>query len=203
MAFGQTFAYPHLEMRSAFQRSHGLHGIAFLRYLVVMAPPNRDNSSSPSSIAYRRRAARSIPSDIGVYALCDLDGVPVYVGQSTDGIRQRVNRHITSARSDVIANRLIDVWEIAYVRSWPASAKNRLAVLEAYLFHKFHRRSPLMNGSIPPPVKRLEFEIGDPQIVQLLPDEEIADRRRVELRLPRQAKQFGDLLDHFLNVKDS
>ena len=106
-----------------------------------MASRNRTNSHSPSSIEYRRRAARAIPSPIGVYALCDLDGVPVYVGQSTDGIRARVNRHITSARSDVIANRLIDVWEIAYVRCWPVSDKAQLDQLEAYLFHKFHQQS--------------------------------------------------------------
>ena len=30
-----------------------------------------------------------------------------------DGIRSRVARHLTSARSDIIANRQIDVWEIA------------------------------------------------------------------------------------------
>lgn len=168
-----------------------------------MASRNRTNSHSPSSIEYRRRAARAIPSPIGVYALCDLDGVPVYVGQSTDGIRARVNRHITSARSDVIANRLIDVWEIAYVRCWPVSDKAQLDQLEAYLFHKFHQQSALMNGTVPKEVKSLDFKVEEPQIVQIMPDAEITDRKRVELRLPRQAKHFGDLLDHFLNVKDS
>lgn len=64
---------------------------------------------SLSIIRFRKLAARKIPPQIGVYALCDLDEVPIYVGQSTDGIRARVNRHITSARSDIIANRMIDV----------------------------------------------------------------------------------------------
>jgi excinuclease UvrABC nuclease subunit len=66
-------------------------------------------------LPFRRKAARTLESRIGCYVLCDLDGVPLYVGQSRQGIRSRVNRHLTSARSDIIANRQIDVWEIAYV----------------------------------------------------------------------------------------
>ena len=168
-----------------------------------MAAKARDSSPSPSSIEFRRRAARGIPREIGVYALCDLDGVPIYVGQSMDGIRARVNRHITSARSDVIANRQIDVWEIASVQCWVVDKIDKLAALEAYLFHKFHRESPLMNGSIPSKVAKLTFKMPGVKSVQLLPSDEIKDRQRVELRLPRQAKHFGDLLDHFLTVKDS
>jgi len=68
---------------------------------------------------FKEAALRQLPTVTGVYALCDLDRVPVYVGQSTDGIRARVRRHLTSARSDVIANRQIDVWEVAYVWAWP------------------------------------------------------------------------------------
>jgi excinuclease UvrABC nuclease subunit len=62
---------------------------------------------------FRKRAVQQLPRETGVYALCDLDQVPIYVGQSKDGIRSRVARHLTSARSDIIANRQIDVWEIA------------------------------------------------------------------------------------------
>jgi hypothetical protein len=56
--------------------------------------------------AYRARQIKDLTDQIGVYALCDLDGVPIYVGQSVDGIRSRVRRHLTSARSDIIANRI-------------------------------------------------------------------------------------------------
>ena len=59
---------------------------------------------------FRRRAVRTLTNKVGVYVLCDLDQVPIYVGRSSDGIRARVNRHLTSARSDIIANRQIDVW---------------------------------------------------------------------------------------------
>lgn len=71
--------------------------------------------SISSSIAFRRAACERITNEIGVYALCDLDGIPIYVGQSVDGVRARVRRHLTSARSDIIANRQVDVWEAAWV----------------------------------------------------------------------------------------
>lgn len=70
-------------------------------------------------LAFRRKAVRTLANKIGCYVLCDLDQVPIYVGQSVDGIRSRVNRHLTSARSDIIANRQIDVWEIAWVWAYP------------------------------------------------------------------------------------
>jgi hypothetical protein len=161
----------------------------------------RDDSIS--IIRYRKQAAKNIPNGIGVYALCDLNEVPIYVGQSRDGIRARVNRHITSARSDIIANRMIDVWEVAFVWCWEWSNLVELNSIEAHLFHGFHSKSKLMNGSIPPKPPHIKFTVPDPVVVQLLPDSEIESRKRVALRLPRQAKHFSDLLDHFLNVKDS
>lgn len=160
-------------------------------------------TSSFSVVRFRKDAARHIPAGIGVYALCDLDDVPIYVGKSEDGIRARVNRHITSARSDVIANRMVDVWEVASVICWPVKRQAHLVALEAYLFHIFHRRSPLMNGTIPRRVRSLGFPTPKQTVVRLMPKEEVASRQRVELRLPRQAKQFLDLLDHYLNVKHS
>jgi len=157
-----------------------------------------------SIINYRSSAAAKLPAPIGVYALCDLDEVPIYVGQSTDGIRNRVRRHITSARSDIIANRQIDVWEIAFVWCWPVGERSWLDLLEAYLFHEFHSKSPLMNGTIPhKPEGPLGFDIPEKIVVQVLPSDEIENRKHVDRRLPRQAKHFSDLLDHFLNVKDT
>ena len=70
-------------------------------------------------LTFRKKALSGLTNQIGCYILADLDGVPIYVGQSTDGIKSRVGRHLTSARSDIIANRQIDVWEIAYVWAYP------------------------------------------------------------------------------------
>ena len=102
-------------------------------------------------LAFRRRAVRSLTNEIGCYVLCDLDQVQIYVGQSVDGIRSRVNRHLTSARSDIIANRQIDVWGIAWVWAYPVKDKAEIGDLEDQLFHTFHAKSALMNDKVPKP----------------------------------------------------
>lgn len=146
---------------------------------------------------------RRVPGDVGVYALCDRDEVPIYVGQSVDGIRARVRRHLTSARSDVVANRQVDVWEIAFVWGWPFPDTARIKKLEARLFHEFNSQSPLMNGSIPDDPGPLDFPVPDRVSVQVMADQEIQTRRDPAYRLPRQAEHFTRLVDHILNVKDS
>src|ERR1700733_12777755 len=136
---------------------------------------------------HRKEQMRTLTNKIGVYALCDLDGVPIYVGQSTDGIQSRVRRHLTSARSDIIANRQIDPWEIAFVQAYPVSRLNDIPLLEASLFAKLHRQKPLMNGSIPVAAVRLLKRLPkSTEIIQMMPDEEIKVRKEPALRLPRQ-----------------
>lgn len=158
-------------------------------------------SVSPT-IAFRRAACETITGAVGVYAICDLDEVPIYVGQSVDGIRARVRRHLTPARSDIIANRQVDVWEAAWVWAWPVP-RAEIAALEAALFAHFDAGSKLMNGSVPVPAAE-PVPIRPPgQRVRLLPEAEIAARRPPAARLPRQVEHYGRLVDHFLTVKDS
>src|SRR6516165_3448403 len=102
-----------------------------------MARTRRLAGSEPDNQLFRRRALGALTTEIGVYALCDLDETPIYVGQSVDGIRARVNRHLTSARSDIIANRQIDVWEIAWVWAYPVEDRATISSLEHALFHEF------------------------------------------------------------------
>lgn len=152
---------------------------------------------------FRERAVRSLSNQIGVYVLCDLDQVPVYVGKSRDGIRARVRRHLTSARSDIIANRQIDVWEIAWVLAYPVLDRSDLAPLEAALFHHLDPQSALMNGQVPaPPYPAIS--LGSPaQVIQVMSDAEITEKRDPALRLPRQAGRYAEIVSHFLAVKNS
>jgi hypothetical protein len=169
-----------------------------------MAVSRRSAVAEPDHQRYRRQALRALTNRVGVYALCDLDEVPIYVGQSVDGIRARVNRHLTSARSDVIANRQIDVWEIAYVKAWPVNSTAEIDWLEAVLFEAFDQQKRLMNGSVPPLVGELPEEIPRPdQTIRVMSDKDIRIRRDPSLRLPRQIEHIGRLVDHILNVKDS
>jgi len=144
--------------------------------------------------AFRSLALDQLTNAIGVYALCDLDGQPIYVGQSVDGIRARVRRHLTSARSDVIANRQIDVWEIAYVWAWPLDAVEHVAPLEASIFARYDAEQPLMNG------KSLLADMWDvpwpeKQSVQVIHEDERRVRMSPAQRLPRQIQQYNLLVD--------
>lgn len=112
--------------------------------------PNRSDRDS---------AIATLQRDIRVYALCDLDGVPIYVGQSVDGIQARVRRHLTSARSDIIANRQLDVWEVAYVMAWPAE-REAIAELEATLYHHRVRVRTAQPGAA---VAKLRHRLGPPR----------------------------------------
>jgi hypothetical protein len=152
---------------------------------------------------FRRRAVRSLTNEIGCYALCDLDQVPIYVGKSVDGIRARVRRHLTSARSDIIANRQVDVWEIAWVWAYPVSNKDDVGAIEDALFRAFHPTSTLMNGKVPKAPSR-KIEAPQPvQKIQVMPDPEIREKKDAALRLPRQAEHYSQMVGHFLAVKNS
>ena len=60
-----------------------------------------------------------------------------------------------------------------------------------------------MNGSVPA-LPATPLAVTEPeQIVQVIADEEIARRREASARLPRQIEQYGRLVDHYLNVKNS
>lgn len=151
---------------------------------------------------FRSGALRVLTDEIGVYALCDLDGVPIYVGQSVDGIRTRVRRHLTSARSDVIANRQVDVWEIAYVWAWPVQDVAEIIRLEAHLFNEFDSAVRLMNGkSMAAP--DASVDVPEKQVVQVIEEAERLSRLDPALRLPRQIMQYNLLVDYILNVKDA
>lgn len=154
-------------------------------------------------LPFRRRAVRTLVPQIGCYALCDLDQVPIYVGQSIDGIRSRVNRHLTSARSDIIANRQIDVWEIAWVWAYPVQHREEIDPLERALYHRFNDQSRLMNGTIPPRPLAAVMPPEPTQRVQVMTDAEIAEKRDPALRLPRQAGHYTQIVGHFLAVKNS
>jgi GIY-YIG catalytic domain-containing protein len=167
-----------------------------------MAKPHKKSSNELTVEEFRDEQVTRLPTENGTYALCDLDEAPIYVGVTEEGLRKRVQRHLTSARSDVIANRLLDVWEVAYVWAWPEPKKDRMLQLEAHFYNKFHRQSPLVNVA----VLRDPGDIGDvpePIRVAVLPEDQIKLRKRPEIRLPRQAKTFLDLVAHILEVKNN
>lgn len=153
-------------------------------------------------IEFRKRQVRTITNEKGCYALCDLDNVPIYIGLSKDGIRNRVNRHLTSARSDVIANRQVDVWEIAFVWAYPVEDITKIHDLEDRLVLYFNDKKSLMNGKLP--TGQCPLDVPQPsQVVQVMAQAEIEEKRDPVLRLPRQAEHYSQAVGHFLAVKRS
>ena len=134
--------------------------------------------------------------------------MPIYVGQATfsndTSIRKRVQRHLTSARSDVIANRQIDVWEVAFVRAWRRDKPEARLALESALYRHFDRETPLMNGKVPRELPG-DAEVpppDEPGPVQVIEEELRRQRLDPAQRLPRQAQHVVALLDYILNVQD-
>lgn len=153
---------------------------------------------------YRAQQVATLPSEFGVYALCDARGVVRYVGQSTAGIRVRVQRHTTSARSDVIATRVIDPGEIAFVYAWPVQAREDITPLEDNLILHFDAISPLMNSKMPKETSRIDgFVPPEPVVVPLMPDSMIAEKSDPAYLLRRQVKQQSEMLDYIISTKSN
>lgn len=151
---------------------------------------------------FRKKSLRDLTNNVGVYALCDLDKTPIYIGQSKDGIRTRVSRHLTSARSDVIANRQLDIWEICEVWAWPVANKIDIDNLESYLICHHNVISPLVNGKLPPQ-NNLQPVIPEKQIIPIMEEGERALRLDPSRRLPRQMEHLTGLFSHILEVKNN
>ncbi|CAM3110972.1 hypothetical protein PAT01_37780 [Pseudoalteromonas atlantica] len=166
--------------------------------------------------AVRKEMLSELTDQVGVYALCDLDKSPIYIGQSTDGIRARVNRHLTSARSDVIANRQLDIWEIYEVWAWPVGEKlpkgtpkaekdrqkHKITSLENYLISYYNSISPLVNGKLPVSTE-ITPEVPVKQTVPIMHEEERLQRLEPSRRLPRQMEHLTNLFSHILEVKNN
>ena len=100
----------------------------------------------------------------GVYAFFDYDGEPIYVGQTNEQLRVRIGRHLTNQRTDAVAMRVLDIFEVAEMRLWPLwnleglsasdkAAKAELDTMEytAYLEAiRASRFKAILNEKIPP-----------------------------------------------------
>lgn len=141
----------------------------------------------------------------GVYAFFDYDGEPIYVGQTNEKLRTRVRRHLTNQRSDAVAMRILDVFEVAEVEIFPlwhlegVSAKSDDAKREldaheytAYLDAIANSRfKAILNEKIPPVSERVTLP---PSLRwKLIDDETRKERGHPDIRIARRAETISRL----------
>ncbi|MCY3925408.1 MAG: GIY-YIG nuclease family protein [bacterium] len=137
----------------------------------------------------------------GVCLFIDYDDEPIYVGQTTEKLRTRIRRHLTNQRTDAVAMRVLDPFEVAEVEMWPfwdlegrkdvgdtLDRAEYTVYQEALAKSKF--RAVLNEGEI----TRTEL-IDLPPSVRgaLLPDDARQGREHPDLRLARRARTIADL----------
>lgn len=140
-------------------------------------------------------AIDKLPLSSAVYALCDLDNVPIYLSYASESLRIQVRRHLTEQVSNVEFCASVDPWEIAYVWIWSTDAlsSEETDQLERYLAYQYGATGELATRTIPEFVPELSFNLPERICAQLLSDKVIQRRRKVENRLRMQASHFANL----------
>jgi GIY-YIG catalytic domain len=196
-----------------------------------MARPRRSDLPSPQVQEFRQAldiALNEIDEDgrivgnakFGVYAFYDYDGEPIYVGQTNEQLRIRIRRHLTNQRTDAVAMRVLDIFEVAELELWPLwdlededkrSAKTRLDQVEysAYVHAiEASRFKAILNEKIPPamprealpPSYRMRLVDPGPHDERCHPDVRIARRAETISRLAAVARERGEVSDGLRRV---
>jgi GIY-YIG catalytic domain len=151
------------------------------------------------------RGAKWADAQWGVYAFYDYDGEPIYVGQTNEKLRVRIQRHLTNQRTDAVAMRILDIFEVAEIEMWPlwdlegkpksdAQAKATLNAAEysAYLNAIGESRfGAILNEKIPPASNRTALP---PSLrMPLISDRVRAERSHPDIRIGRRAETVSRL----------
>jgi hypothetical protein len=102
----------------------------------------------------------------GVYAFYDYDGEPIYVGQTSEGVSLRIARHLTNQRTDAVAMKVLDPFEVCDIQVWPLpqfegrpttdpEARAHLNWLENNIYQSLlseSRFKAVLNEKEPPPI---------------------------------------------------
>ena len=84
------------------------HDVAILRSGIKAALMSEGGDGNPIGSA-----------KYGVYAFYDYDGEPIYVGQTQEKLGARIGRHLTNQRTDAVAMKVLDPFEVAEIEMWP------------------------------------------------------------------------------------
>jgi hypothetical protein len=140
----------------------------------------------------------------GVYAFYDYDREPIYVGQTYEGLRARIGRHLTNQRTDAVAMNVLDPFEVAEIEIWPLDdemkkipAVEKLEYLNRAEFTVFEKvlsesalGAVLNEKSIAP---REQIELPKSYRQRIIPDEIYRQRKHPDIRLARRAGTIAAL----------
>ena len=136
----------------------------------------------------------------GVYLFIDYDGEPIYVGQTSEKLRVRIRRHLTNQRTDAVAMRVLDPFEVAEVEMWPfwdLEGQTVGDVLDRSEFTVYQRAlkqsqffAVLNEGEI---TKAEMIDLPPSVRGAILPAEDRQGREHPDLRLARRARTIADL----------
>nr|WP_227457246.1 GIY-YIG nuclease family protein [Micromonospora purpureochromogenes] len=145
----------------------------------------------------------------GCYAFYDYDGEPIYVGQTNERLRVRVRRHLTNQRTDAVAMRILDVFEVAEMELWPlwefeevagkrhpdyAAAQQKLNAVEYTAYLKAIRESrfkAILNEKIPPVSPTVDLPASGR--FPLISDATRRERGHPDIRIARRAETISRL----------
>lgn len=152
-----------------------------------------DNIDPPSG--------KKLSNCIGVYAFYDYDGEPIYVGQTAEDFGTRVGRHLRGQRSDTLAYRILDPFEVAEMELYPvdelrqrpsAEKKKTLDAIEYSVYVKAIEDSKyqaILNEKIPP----FSAKTSLPRAFRfnLVPSAMREDREHPDVRIARRAETLA------------
>ena len=140
----------------------------------------------------------------GAYAFYDFDGEPIYVGQTLEMLRTRIQRHLTNQRTDAVAMNVLDPFEVAFVEVWPldtmaegldAEARKSLVCSAEYtVFQKVLRESELgavLNEKDVP--KRPQIDLPTSYRGRIVPERLFVPRSHPDVRIARRAATIANL----------
>jgi hypothetical protein len=141
----------------------------------------------------------------GVYAFCDYDGEPIYVGKTVEGLSGRVSRHLTGRRSDAVGKFVLDPFEVLDVEVWPmfwlpkgqkpdAGMKAAVASAEYKVYQQAlagSRFDAVLNEGVIVPAADIQL----PQSFRgrIVPDRILEDRKHPDIRIARRASTIANL----------
>ena len=141
----------------------------------------------------------------GVYAFFDYDGEPIYVGQTNERLRTRIRRHLTNQRTDAVAMKVLDPFEVYEIEVWPlpqyealqtsaAKAKARLNWLELAVFRALLKKShfrAVLNEKDPSEAPDNGYTIPPSWRGKVVTDEVFRIRNHPDTRIARRSETLS------------